>query len=646
VEWFSALQFLGKPGPFFKGPVQLEKIVKKGLRCIIDEAKDKVAEFKASLETDIDKLYFWQSVVIVLEAMIVFAHRHAEHASSLAADEPDPQRRAELQRIAQACRRVPEHPARTMHEGFQAVVLTLLGIKLETPHLPGDSGRMDQYLWDLFKSDYEQGSITLQLAGDLFASYLAIRACVTSLNEASFIDMSQTVTELNLITLGGVDRAGRGADNVLTYLFLQVAGLIRLPEPHLTLRWHPETPQSIMRKAHETSLKVAGNPQFVSDGPVEQYWTARGVPVEKARDQSGIGCLPPLAPATTYYNIGCVSHAKSLELTLHNGHDPLLARPFGLETGDPLEFESFDQLYAAYRAQHEFWVARLARMARISYHVENKYIRKPFFSSIFDGCVERGRDLSFRDAPGCHDFINDRATIDAADSLMAIKKLVFDEKKLSMAELIGALDSSFAGVRGEEIRQWCLAAPKYGNDSDEVDELAGELGAFGGRTIRSHTMPNGSPIETGRPGVSWHYFAGGKTGALPNGRRAREPLNDGSLSPMRGQDRYGPTAVFRSVLRAGFRESLFNTLNQRVSPTAVRTPETMDKLLSLTRTYMKHGGMHVQYNIVDTETMRRAQETPEEYRDLVVRIGGFSAYFVLLTKEMQDDVIMRTEQAV
>ncbi len=401
-----------------------------------------------------------------------------------------------------------------------------------------------------------------------------------------------------------------------------------------------------MQKAHETSLKVAGNPQFVGDGPVEQYWTARGVPVEKARDQSGIGCLPPLAPATTYYNIGCVSHAKSLELTLHNGRDPLSGRAFGLETGDPLEFESFDELCEAYRAQHEFWVTRLARMAQISYHVESKYIRKPFFSSIFDGCVERGRDLSFLDAPGCHHFINDRATIDAADSLMAIKKLVFDEKKLSMAELIAALDSNFAGDRGEEIRRWCLAAPKYGNDIDEVDELAGELGAFGGRSIRSHTMPNGLPIETGRPGVSWHYFAGARTGALPNGRRGREPLNDGTLSPMRGQDKYGPTAVFRSVIRAGFRESLFNTLNQRVSPTAVRTRETMDKLVALTRTYMKHGGMHVQYNMVDSETMRRAQRNPEEYRDLVVRIGGFSAYFVLLTKEMQDDVIMRTEHAL
>jgi len=643
---FSALNFIGKPGPFLKGPVQLEKIVKEGLRPTIDQAKARIAAFRASNEADVDKLYFWQSTVIVLEAMITYANRHADHALKLAAEEPDPHRRAELEQIAEACRRVPEHPARTMQEGFQAVVFALLGIKLETPHLPGDSGRMDQYLWDLFKRDHEEKRLTLQRAADLFTCYLAFRGGVAALNEASVIDMSQTVTELNVITLGGVDRAGRGADNVLTYLFLHVGGLLALPEPHLTLRWHPQTPRSVMRKAHETSLKVSGNPQFVNDGPVEEFWIARGVPIEKARDQCGTGCLPPIAAGGTYYNMGVVSQAKALELTLHNGRDALSGEPIGPATGDPLKFESFDELYNAFRAQYEFWIARLARMGRIAAGVESRYVRTPFFSSIFEGCVERGRDLAFRDSPGFNDFMNDRANIDAADSLTAIKKLVFDEKKLTMAELIDVLDSDFAGERGEEVRHWCLAAPKYGNDIDAVDKLAGELGAFGGETIASHTMPNGSPILTGRPGVSWHYFAGGRTAALPNGRKAREPLNDGTLSPMRGQDKYGPTAVFRSVIKAGFRESLFNVLNQRISPSAVRSPETMDKLVSLTQRYMENGGMHVQYNIVDTATMRRAQETPAQYKDLVVRVGGFSAYFVQLTKAVQDDVIMRTEQGV
>ncbi len=646
VNWVSAIQQNCMPGPYIRGPLQFDKILKQGLRSIIDEARAKIAEWKRDLDADVNKLYFWQSVVIVHEAMISYAQRHADHADRLAAECKDLERRRDLLGIAKACRQVPEFPARTMQEGLQAVVFTLLGLKLETPHLPGDSGRMDQYLWDFYRNDLDSGALDQQRAADLIGSYLAFRAGVSSLQDPRVIDMQQTVTELNLITLGGVDRQGNPADNALTYLFLHVAGLIALPEPHLTLRWHPKTPRKILHKGHETSAKVGGNPQFVNDGPVEEYWTARGVPIEDVRDQSGIGCLPPLAPNIGYYVIGVVSQAKALEMTLHNGHDQLFDKAIGLPTGDPRNFDTFEELYATFQEQYRFWVARLAWMARLTHGIEPQFVRTPFFSGVFENCVELGRDLAFRDLPHFHHVMDDRACIDAGDSMMAIKKLVFEDERLTMAELIEALDDDFEGERGEEIRQLCLAAPKYGNDIDEVDRLAGELGAFGGRTIQSHKMPNGEPIEIERPGVSWHYFGGAMTAALPNGRKAREPLNDATLSPMRGQDKEGPTTVFRSVIKAGFRESLYNVLNQRISPSAVKSPETMGKLVSLTQAYMENGGMHVQYNIVDTETMRRAQETPEEHKDLVVRIGGFSAYFVQLTKAMQDDVIMRNEQGV
>ncbi|MBT4521390.1 MAG: hypothetical protein HOC23_15430 [Halieaceae bacterium] len=646
MNWVSTLHYMGKPGPYVRGPIQFEKIIKQGLRALIDEASAKIEEFKASSEADIDKLYFWESVIIVNEALITYAHRHADHAEALALTCDDEQRREDLLAMAEVCRHVPEHPARSMQEGMQTAMFMLLAVKLETPHLPGDSGRMDQYLWDLYKADINEGRLDQQRAVNLFDSYLAFRGGVTSLNDPNFIDMQQTVTQLNLITLGGVDRSGNGADNALTYLFLHAAGLLALPEPHLTLRWHRQTPRNIMRKGHETSVLVGGNPQFVNDEPVLEYWAARGVPQENINDQSGIGCLPPLASNVGYIQLGVVSQAKNLELILHNGHDQLFDAPIGLQTGDPREFETFEQLLEAHKKQHEFWIARLTRMHRISYSIENKFVRTPFFSSVHEDCMELGRDLAFRDLPHFYHFMNDRGCIDAADSLIAIKRLVFEQKLLTMDELITALDSDFEGKRGEEIRQLCLAQDKYGNDIDEVDTLAGALGAFGGAAIRSHCMPDGKPIETDRPGVSWHYFGGAVTAALPNGRKAREPLNDATLSPMRGQDKDGPTTVFRSAIKAGFRESLYNVLNQRISPSAVKSAETMDKLVGLTQAYMENGGMHVQYNIVDTATMRKAQEVPEENKDLVVRIGGFSAYFVQLTREMQDDVIMRNEQDV
>ncbi len=646
MVYMPSAAMLFTPGPYLRGPLQFDAILKRGLRHLIDEAKEKITEFKANQDADIEKLYFWQSLVIVYEGVITYARRHADHARQLAEKTADPDRRRELLEIASTCERVPEHPARTMQEGVQMVVFLLLGIKLETPHLPGDSGRMDQYLWALFKNDYDAGRLTLQKAAELFGCFLSFRGSVIALYDAHNQDCQQTVVQLNLITLGGVDRAGNGADNLLTYLFLHVGGLLALPEPHLTMRWHPDTPESVWRKAHEVSLRVGGNPQFVNDQLIEEYWTARDLPIEDIRDQSGIGCLPPLAQGVPYYVIGAVNQAKILELVLHNGVDPLSGINVGADTGDPTRLESFEQLLAAHKAQYKVCADRLAWLAKIASVTEPKFFRIPFFSGLMAGCLEHGHDLMFKDHPNFMTMADDRACIDAADSLMAIKKVVFEHKRISMAELIEAIDSNFDGARGEEIRQLLLAAPKYGNDIDEVDRLAGELGALGGEVFRAHIMPNGKPIGIERPGVSWHYFAGKLTDALPNGRRAKEPLNDATLSPMRGQDRHGPTGVFRSVFKAGFRESLYNVLNQRISPSAVNSRESMGKLCHLTRSYMQHGGIHVQYNIVDTETMRRAQEKPDEHKDLVVRIGGFSAYFVQLTKEVQDDVIMRNEQAV
>jgi len=644
MAYMPAAAALFAPGPYLRGPLQFDRILKHGLRSLIEEARERIAAFQANQDADIEKLYFWQSLVIVYEGMLTYARRHAEHARQLAEATVDPDRKRELLEIASVCERVPESPARTMQEGLQTVVFLLLGIKLETPHLPGDSGRVDQYLWELFKDDYAAGRLTFQQAAELFGCFLSSRGSVVALDDPRNQDCQQTVVRLSVITLGGVDREGNGADNLLTYLFLHVGGLLALPEPHLTMRWHPDTPESIWHKAHKVSLRVGGNPQFVNDQWVEEYWTARGLPIEDVRDQSGIGCLPPVAQGVPYYVTGAMNQAKILELALHNGVDPLTGIAIGTDTGDPTRFEDFDQLLAAHKAQYRVCADRLAWQAKMASLIERKFLRVPFFSGLMAGCLEHGHDLMFRDHPNFMTMADDRACVDAADSLMAIKQVVFEDKRISMAELIEAIDGNFDAARGEEIRQLLLAAPKYGNDIDEVDRLAGELGAYGGEVFRSHIMPDGKPIEIERPGVSWHYFAGKLTDALPNGRRAKEPLNDATLSPMRGQDRYGPTGVFRSVFKAGFRESLYNVLNQRISPSAVRSRESMGKLCHLTRSYMKHGGMHVQYNIVDTETMRRAQEKPEEYRDLVVRIGGFSAYFVQLTREVQDDVIMRSEQ--
>ena len=646
TEILTVLGLMGTPGPYIRAPIMFERVLLKGMRGIIEEAQANICHFTEGQENDIEKLYFWQAVIIVCEALVNYARRHAELARDLARKEPDPERRRELEEIAEVCQWVPENPARTLNEAIQCITFVLLAVKMETPHMPGDDGRPDQYLWPYFEKDLREGRVTLEKAAELIGDFMAFRGSVVSVMEMRFVQSQQTVAELNHVTVGGVDRKGEDANNPLSYLILHVLGLLRIPEPHCSLRWHPDTPSWIMRKAHETTAKISGTPQFVNDAHVEEFWTQRGVPLEEIRDWSGLGCLPPMPQNCAYQLVGVMNQVKVLELVLHNGVDPLTGKQVGPQTGDPRSFETFDDLLDAFKKQYEFWGRRLTWMGRLAWAEEPRYLRLPFFSSILDGCVERGRDIVCKDTPYYFTFCDDRAVIDNADCLMAIKKLVFDEKKYTMEELVAALNSDFTGERGEEIRHMCLAAPKYGNDIDEVDYLARHLGDFGGSVIGADQTPDGKPFSVERPGVSWHYMAGKMVGALPNGRKAWEPLNDATLSPMRGQDKLGPTAVLRSVLKAGLKESLYNVLNLKFSLTAVQSPESMKKLGDLTETYLRNGGLHVQYNLLDTQTLRDAQVHPEMHKDLVVRVGGFSAYFVQLTREVQDDIIARTEQGL
>jgi len=260
--------------------------------------------------------------------------------------------------------------------------------------------------------------------------------------------------------------------------------------------------------------------------------------------------------------------------------------------------------------------------------------------------MDLGRDVLIPHPDYAMFGISDRAVIDVADSLTAVKKLVFDDKKLTMAELMDALDTNFEGSRGEEIRQMCLQAPKFGNDIDEADLMAKDVSAFSAGVIKSWDNAPFRNYMVAREGLAWHYYGGLGAGALPNGRKAFEPLNDGSASPMRGADTNGPTAVIHSVLKAGFDDSYAQVLNQKFSSALLGSPESHEKLVMFTKAFLQAGGTHIQYNITDTEELKEAKIKPQEHRDLIVRIGGFSAYFVQLSPEIQDDVIKRSEQTL
>ena len=626
-----------------------EKLLSKGMRGLIEEANAGLQRFKEMKETDINKLYFWQSAIIVCEAMIHYARRYAELARRKADEEANPERRGELIQIADICEHVPEYPARTFHEALQFMNFIMVGRGLEAMY-PLLIGRIDQYLKPYFEKDIREGRLTLERAGELLGSALTLwgMKVVVPVGKTQQ-ETHQFSYSINSVNIGGVDRNGKDASNALSYLVLHMIGLIRLSSPTVLLNWHSQAPRRLLLKALETNFKTKGGiPLFENSDHVVSSFLNDGTPIEVARDWYGQGCVTPILPTKVDHNgsegKGAVNVALILDLTLYQGVSQITGKKVGIDVGDPREFKTFDDLYEAFKKQCKYIVNRVLWIGTLAQSIEPQYLRFPFNSCITGpGCLEKGQDILITDENHSYG-ISDRAIVDTADSLTAIKKLVFDNEKLTMDELMNALDTNFEGKKGEEIRQMCLAAPKFGNDIDEADLMVRDVGVFSGSVIMSYKNPFDVPCKISREGLSWHYFGGLGVGALPNGRKSKEPLNDGSISPMRGMDKLGPTGVMRSVIKAGFKESYASCLNQKFSGTVMQSPESREKLAILTDTFFRNGGQHIQYNMVDTVELLDAKAHPEKHRDLVVRVGGFSAYFIMLSPEIQDDIIFRSTQ--
>jgi len=626
-----------------------EKLLSKGVRGLIEEAKVGIQRFEEMQENDVNKLYFWQSAIIVCEAMITYARRYAELARQKAEKESDADRKKELLEIAGICERVPENPAQTFHEALQLMNFIMIGRGLEAMY-PLLVGRVDQYLGLYLEKDLQDGRLTLERAAELLGSALIIWGMKVVLPVGKTqLETHQFSFCINSINLGGVDRMGKDATNALSYLVLHMIGLIKISSPTVLLNWHSGTPRSLLLKALETNYKTKGGiPLFENSDHVVSSFINDGTPAGDAREWYGQGCVTPILPTKVDHNgsegKGAVNVALMFDLTLHRGVSQITGKKVGIDVGDPRDFKSFNDLYEAFKKEYKYVVNRVLWMGTLAQSVEPKYLRFPFNSCIAGpSCMEKGRDILITAADHSYG-ISDRAIVDAADSFTAIKHLVYDEKKLTMNELLKAIDSNFAGNRGEEIRQMCLAAPKFGNDIEEADLMVREVGKFSGSVIMAYKNPFDVPCKISREGLSWHYFGGLGVGALPNGRKSKEPLNDGSISPMRGMDKLGPTGVIRSALKAGFKESYASCLNQKFSSTVMQTPESREKLAILTDTFFKNGGQHIQYNMVDTQELLDAKKHPDKHRDLVVRVGGFSAYFIMLSPEIQDDIIYRSEQ--
>jgi len=451
-------------------------LLNKGLRGMIDDANANIQRYLDGKEKDINKFFFWQASIITCEGVIAYAHRYAELARSMAAEEKRPERQKELLEIAAVCERVPEYPARTFHEALQFMQFICCAKNLEHSAVTAfpSIGRADQYLWPFFKKDLEDGTASLERLADLLCSSIGHWGTQISISNKQFSETHQSSYGINNILLAGVDSEGNDATNELSYLILHMIGLINMPSPTVNVRWHPELPRFIMTKALETNAKTKGGiPLFQNDQHIIERYVRIGIPVEKARNYAALGCVTPVCPETIEHlgseGNGAMNLAFIMDLALHNGHSSVTGKLLGVETGDARSFKSFDEVFDAYKKQHEYVCKRLLWLAQIAREVTPNYVRLPFLSTIISTeCMKRGEDavhpLSNNDY---HSFcFSDRAVIDAADSLTAIKKLVFDDKVLTMDELMNALDSNFEGEQGEKIREMCLNAPKFGNDDD------------------------------------------------------------------------------------------------------------------------------------------------------------------------------------
>ena len=639
----------GHATPIWHHDADYERILRIGLKGILKEVKERREALKFENGDDGEKCVFYLAAEITLKAMITYAKRYAELARKLSGQTSDPRRKRELERIAETCDWVPENPARNFYEAVQSCRFIHLGLNLETGGGAEQVSRLDQYLFPYYEKDIKEGIITLQEATE-------IMACIwMKINEMDIMrpgnrKMTGAGSYGTHVTIGGVDRDGNDATNELTYLSLKIGKELKTPIS-IYLRVHENTPDELMKRAIETNRAVGGGiPSFLNDERVIPNLVQDGVTLEDARDWVGFGCVHPhIAHGSGQYNNFPVFNApKCLELVMYNGFDPRTGKQIGLQTGDPRSFKSIEDWIDAWQKQFEYWFTFLNQIGNIGWHIRSQIYAIPFHSALVNDCLAKGKDV-FRGGLRYPQLLLGSLCMlraNTADSLMAIKRLVYDEKKLTVDELLDACAHNFEGGGRGQIQQMLLAAPKYGNDEDEPDEMMKRLSMWMSHFVPSVNGPYGYPKRDCRQGAAAHYTAGRLVGALPDGRKAWEPLADGGISPFRGADKQGPTAVLRSAFKIiNTNENRSAVLNQKISPALLGTEENVMKLIALIRTFFNdyHGYM-IQFNILSREQLLEAKVHPEEYRDLVVRVGGFAAYFVELPPMLQDEVITRTEQ--
>lgn len=667
------------------------RILKEGFEGIILQAQEAIKKLNFGDADYATRKHFLDAVIISCQAAIDYAGRYAMLALDMARREKDETRKKELLTIAENCARVPAKGARTFHEACQSFWFVQMLLQMESSGHSISPGRFDQYMYPYFKADLDAGRITREYAQELMD---CIWVKLNDLNKARDAASAEGFAGYSLfqnLIAGGQDENGLDATNDLSFMCIEASMHVALPQPSLSVRIWNGTPHDFMIKAAELTRTGIGLPAYYNDEVIIPALLSRGLTLQDARDYNIIGCVEPQKAGKTegWHDAAFFNMCRPLELVFSNGMDE--GKQISIRTGEVEDMKSFEEFYDAYKAQMNYMLSLLVNADNAIDQAHAERCPLPFLSGMIEDCIGRGK--SVQEGGAVYNFTGPQGfgVANMADSLYAIKKLVFDEKKLTLAEYKEALKDNYghsvddkraraiteevakalvqqgktvdeeqvrkiydmvcsSGVSPEkkakydQLLQWIEDVPKFGNDLSEVDAFARDVAYTYTRPLETYKNPRGGQYQAGLYPVSANVPLGAQTGATPDGRLAHTPVADG-VSPSAGKDVHGPTASANSVSRLDHYIASNGTLfNMKFHPSALAGRNGLENFTALIRAYFDQKGSHMQFNVVSRETLLDAQKNPEKYKSLVVRVAGYSALFTTLSRSLQDDIIRRTEQ--
>ncbi len=593
-------------------------------------------------ESNADKASFYEGVEMAMQGASTFMVRYANLAEELSQN-PDYDT-AEMLETAHICRKLASDPPETFHEAVQCAWFLSVLLQMESNASSFSPGRMDQYLYPYYRYDIDTGVITDERALEIIESlYIKFNQIVYLRSSSSARYFAGFPIGFN-VAVGGQNADGQDASNELSYLFLKAQEHLRLPQPNLSARVFSGSPQHFLKRCAEVIGCGSGMPQLFNDDAVIPALMDKGISEGDARNYAIVGCveLTTMGNSLGWSDAAMFNLVKALELALNDGRCLLTGKQMGAHTGTLADFETFKDVEEAFRAQIDFFFDRMIRCCEVVEKAHAEILPSPLLSGVIDGCLEKGVDVTAGGARYNLSGIQAIQCANIADSLAALKTLVYDEKQVDRKQLYNALLSNY---EGEELLKLRLLnkAPKYGNDVEWVDEIASKWIEYFAEQFKGYTNARGGIYHAGLYTVSAHVPMGRNVGATPDGRSSGQPLADGGMSAVYGRDMKGPTALLRSVSRINSRLGSNGTLlNMKFLPSLFQTDEGIDKFVSLMRAFIKLNIIHIQFNVVNKEDLLAAQQNPELYRSLTIRVAGYTAYFTELAKDLQSEIIART----